>query len=133
MDTATHPRLDEFLAAYIDCALWSSMDNADDSGGNPLDDNYSRNDIAPETIEAMKADCLSFLESLSEHFPGYSFDDIGRAGHDFWLNRNGHGSGFWDGDYEFNGEDISDRLSDLAKTYGEFDLYIGDDGKVYGA
>lgn len=53
--------------------------------------------------------------------------DIEHAGHDFWLNRCGHGAGFWDRGL---GE-LGDRLSDAAKVYGNVDLYIGDDGLVY--
>ena len=40
--------LDEFLDAYVTAALWSTNDNADDSGGEPLDLNYDASDIAPE-------------------------------------------------------------------------------------
>jgi hypothetical protein len=46
-----------------------------------------------------------------------------RAGHYFWLSRNGHGSGFFD-------ENL-DALQDAAKAYSEFDLYVGDDGVIY--
>ena len=34
---------------------------------------------------------------------------------------------FWDGDWPANG----DRLTEISKVYGECNLYIGDDGKVY--
>jgi hypothetical protein len=34
--------------------------------------------------------------------------------HDFFLTRNGHGAGFWDGDYK-NGE----KLTEIAKSFGE--------------
>jgi hypothetical protein len=50
-----------------------------------------------------------------------------RAGHDFWLTRNGHGAGFWDRGLG----DLGERLSKAAKVYGEVYLYPGDDGKVY--
>ena len=55
--------------------------------------------------------------------------DVGFAGHDFWLTRNGHGAGFWDRGL---GE-VGDRLSNACKAFGSYDLYIGDDGKIYGA
>ncbi|MFX7784369.1 hypothetical protein ABTJ92_19280, partial [Acinetobacter baumannii] len=50
------------------------------------------------------------------------------AGHDFWLNRNGHGSGFWDGDWP--GE-MGDRLDEASKKYGTVDLIVGEDGLIY--
>lgn len=61
-------------------------------------------------------------------------DDIGsnseQAGHDFWLTRNGHGSGFWDGGWP---EPAATRLTDAAHAYGEFNLYVGDDGMISGS
>lgn len=39
-----------------------------------------------------------------------------RAGHDFYLTRNGHGAGFWDGDYE---KAKGQRLTDACRPYGE--------------
>jgi hypothetical protein len=114
----------DFLNAYIECALWSSTDNSDDQGGEPLDANYSPDDIAPETLERMRADCAKFYAA--------NRDDIGgedaRAGHDFWLTRNGHGAGFWDGDWP---EEIGERLTAASKAFPEVDLYVGDDGLIY--
>ena len=46
--------------------------------------------------------------------------------HDFWLTRNGHGTGFWDGDYPETG----DRLTELAKKFGECNLYVTDDNEI---
>ncbi len=51
-----------------------------------------------------------------------------QAGHDFWLTRNGHGAGFWDRGLGALGE----RLSKESKPYGSCDLYVGDDGQIYG-
>ena len=50
------------------------------------------------------------------------------AGHDFWLTRNGHGCGFWDGDWT---EPAATKLTESAENFGDYDLYIGDDGKIY--
>jgi hypothetical protein len=112
---------EKFKTAYILAMLWSSTDESTEAGGNPLDDNYSREDIDPETMEAIDADCVAFLSKadISEHGPEL-------AGHDFWLTRNGHGAGFWDGDWT-NG----DALTELSKEFGNLDPYVGDDGKIY--
>ncbi len=79
--------MDAFTLAYIETALWSTMDNPDDQGGEPLDANYFRSDIAPDTMVKIAADCRAFQR--------HNADDIGtefeRAGHDFWLARNHHG------------------------------------------
>ncbi len=116
--------LDTFTKAYIECALWSSNDNLSDNGGEPLDKNYNVSDFAPETLEKIIADCKKFQE---ENWDDIS-DDPSQAGHDFWLTRNGHGAGFWDGDWE---ETTGERLTTASKEYGLCDLYIGDDGKIY--
>jgi hypothetical protein len=127
--------LNEFLDGYVTAALWSTNDNSDESGGEPLDANYSDDDIAPETTEKMRADCLKFMEKAGtlieeENYIGATYQDFeifSRAGHDFWLTRSGSGCGFWDGDWD-NGEE----LTEIANSFGECDLYVGDDGKIYG-
>ena len=114
------PQSDMFTWAYIDCALWSSMDD----NGTPLDDNHDATDLAPETLERMKADCALFKVQYWESICG----DLSSAGHDFWLTRNGHGAGFWDGDWP---EDVGENLTEACRLWGEVDLYLGDDGKIY--
>ena len=116
--------LDTFTEAYFTCALWSTNDESTPQGGNPLDDNYGVEDIAPDTLAAMAEDCRAFQEGHGEDIAA----DLGRAGHDFWLTRNGHGAGFWDGDWP---EEVGERLTEASKAYGEFDLYVGDDGLIY--
>lgn len=128
-ETAT-AKLDSFARAYVECALWSSSDGI----GEPLDRNYGPNDIAPETLASMIADCTAFQDSNELTLRASGIDEK-RAGHDFWLTRNGHGSGFWD---EYCGIDAALReafqaLTNAAHTYGSFDLYVGDDGRIYGS
>src|SRR4051812_3588308 len=86
--------LDAFSLAYVEAALWSSTDNATEQGGEPLDANYTIDDIHPDTLNQMVADCESF-QAFGPMFP-----DHVRAGYDFWLTRNRHGAGYWDGGYE---------------------------------
>lgn len=112
--------LDTFTRAYIECALWSSTDD----DGNPLDDGRDISDMHPSAIERMRTDCEAFQASHYEMIES----DLSRAGHDFWLTRNGHGAGFWDGDWPKETEDI---LTDAAHAFGEADLYIGDDDLIY--
>ena len=119
--------LNSFARAYVECALWSTNDNSTESGGHPLDKNYGPKDIAPETLARMAEDCRQFQEDNAADLTESGLSDE-RAGHDFWLNRNGHGSGFWD---EGN-DDSFRRLSDASHVWGTFDLYLGDDGQIYG-
>jgi hypothetical protein len=112
-----------FFHAYVDCALWSSTDW---DSGEPLDDTYGADDIAPETLASMRADCADFYASNSETWQAAGMEDD-YAGHDFWLTRNRHGAGFWDRGLGAAGR----ALTDAAHAYGECDLYVGDDGQVY--
>ena len=121
--------LDAFTRAYIEAMLWSTNDESDEGGGEPLDKNYSASDIDDETMKLIEEDCADFVKRfgpLIESEPEVRGEDRwGRwelAGHDFWLNREGHGAGFWDGDWPVNG----DKLSDACKQYGSFDLYVED-------
>jgi hypothetical protein len=125
--------LDRFTRAYITAALWSSNDESTPQGGEPMDSNYSIEDIAQPTLDAMIADCEAFQSSFFELFTDenckyHGCSPVEYAGHDFWLTRNGHGCGFWDGDWV---EPIATQLTAACKQYSEINLYIGDDGKVW--
>ena len=113
----------KFLAAYIVAALWSSTDESEPGGGDFLDENYRTQDLAPMTLERMKADCERFQAENAQDIGS----DLEQAGHDFWLTRNHHGCGFWDGDWPRAG----DRLTQACERYPEVTLYVGDDGLIY--
>lgn len=112
--------LDQFVAHYWECALWSSMDE----DGRPLEESFGIEDVHEETMRESIEDCKAFLESNAQDIG----DRIERAAHDFWLTRNRHGAGFWDGDWP---DDVGDRLTKDSHAYGEVNLYVGDDGKVH--
>ena len=46
------------------------------------------------------------------------------AAHDFIITRNGHGAGFWDGDWS---EPIATKLTELCKKFGEIQIYLSDE------
>lgn len=119
--------LSKFVTAYLECALWSSHDNATPDGGEPMDANYSLDDIAPESLAAAIKDCENFQEANAADLALAGSDE--QNGHDFWLTRNGHGAGFWDRGYP---DGLGERLSKECKPYGSVDLYVGDDGKIHG-
>lgn len=126
--------MDKFTWEYLYAALWSTNDESDESGGDPLNENYDANDIDPETLAEMVADCRKFQEENEDALDSaevsslYSVEEM--AGYDFWMTRNGHGVGFWDGDWS---EPEGEQLDEAAKAFGEYDLYVGDDGKIYGS
>jgi hypothetical protein len=128
---------DAFTQSYIETALWSSNDESDASGGEFLDRNYSASDLTVETLRAMVEDCKKFqAENAPMLARAYAQGkgargryDEGSAGHDFWLTRNGHGAGFWDGDLP---KDVGEALTRASKKFGTFDLSVSR-GKIYGS
>lgn len=134
--------IDEFTRAYIHAALWSTNDESTPQGGEPLEDNYSENDLSPEALAKVIGDCKRFqeenAEALSEAYALYAprdgFDGPALAGHDFWLTRNGHGVGFWDrSELGRNGDGgVGDKLSAAARAFGECWITVGDDEQLHG-
>lgn len=134
-DLVVNGRMDEFTRGFLETALWSSTDESREDGGDPLDENYSISDFDPESLERLAADCQRFQEENADDLAavyeaGVKADGSmeARAGHDFWLTRCGHGTGFWDGDYP---EPQATRLTEASEKFGTVDLYIGADGQIY--
>lgn len=123
-----------FLDAYIECALWSTNDESRPDGGDPLDRHYTPASLSPDTLARMTADCQQFwADNINDLATVARLCDDAKAGHNFWLNRNGHGTGFWD---EYFGPNRAlrnafNRLSSASKAWGTFDLYVGDDGQIH--
>lgn len=115
-----------FTRGFLECALWSSNDETRDDGGDPLDSNYTILDIADPCLDLFEAECKRFQSDNAIDLE--SAETAGHAGHDFWLTRNRHGAGFWDGDYP---DAVGERLTADSHCYGEVDLYVGDDGKIW--
>jgi hypothetical protein len=120
-------KLDSFTQQYLETALWSSTDD----NGEPLDENYTLQDFAPETIKQAVEDCEAFQRDQAELLEqAYERDgyDASNAGHDFWLSRNGHGAGFFDRGREDHWTDLQAE----ARTWGTVDLFVADTGEIYG-
>ena len=116
--------------AYLECALWASLDNADESGGEPLDANYGLEDFAPETLKEAAEECAQFAADAAEDLER-SDASLEQVGHDFFLTRNRHGTGFWDRGDEHYPADVRRRLTEAAHAWGTWEPYVGDDGRLY--
>jgi hypothetical protein len=122
---------DDFVQGYETAALWSSTDVVvDDDGETTVSlDEY---EPADETRTTFREECKDFCDFAEPQLlaalqvNGYTAE---RAGHDFWLTRAGHGTGFWDRN-ELP-QDVRDALTAAAKSAGNVDLYLGDDNLVY--
>lgn len=113
--------LDSFTVAYLTAAFWTEEEEVKDK---------TISDISQEELLKIKNECLLFQnenqKELVETYKKLNYSESS-AGHDFWLTRNGHGVGFWDRGLG----DVGDKLSDASKLYGQSDIYVGDDEKVY--
>jgi hypothetical protein len=57
--------------------------------------------------QALK-DCEKLLQLMT--IADIPLSNLERFGHDFWLTRQGHGAGFWDGDWPEYGDWITDII-----------------------
>ncbi len=111
----------DFIDGYVECALWADARGEDGESVEGL----TADDV--DHLAVWQSDCDAFL---LDNWDDLRSADAGRAGHDFWLTRNRHGAGYWDGDYP---EPAASRLTSAAHVYGSVDLYVSEVGKVYGS
>lgn len=119
--------LASFTKGYIEALFFSTSDESDESGGRPLDDNYSASDLAPAARASLEKDAQRFYARYEEMWTTHISDED--AGHEFALSRNGHGTGFFDNDDLPAG--LRKTLQAAAKSFGETYLYVGDDGQIH--
>ena len=136
MQTRNTRFLDGFVDGYMEALAWSGTVSVPES--HPLFDESCEptadrldEDFSSDLITASRADCIDFLsdEVIALLEANDDVWDPGRAGHDFWLTRNGHGCGYWDR----GAGDAGDALSAAASAYGSVELYLGDDNLIHGS
>jgi len=118
--------LDAFIKGYIEAMFFTS------TGTDDVPHGASLADMADDAMSQMFEDCERFkvanLDVILAAISKAEDLDLEHAGRDFWYTRNGHGCGFWDGDWP---EPYATRLTDAAKMFGDTSLYRGDDGRLY--
>jgi len=119
--------LSESTYAYIECALWCETDNSTDSGGEPLENNYDISDIDNDSLVRIDQDCRLFQRINRALLDSQDILDDAHQGHNFWITRNGHGTGFWDRGLG----KVGDKLTDASRLFGQCYLTVGDDNKLY--
>lgn len=126
-----------FTRGYVEAAFFSTTDQSREGGADALDAHHSVADLAAQTWDAVVRDCGAFLVANRElveacaghHRAGATVDDaMSHAGRDFWYTREGHGAGFWDGDWP---EAAGEHLDRSAEAFGAADWYLGDEGGIY--
>lgn len=81
--------------------------------------------MSAESHSRIVRDCHHFILVTSTNDIDLSGLEA-QAGHDFWLTRNGHGTGFWDRP-EIYGEENARILSIMSHCFGNCDPIITDD------
>lgn len=138
-------QLNHAVTACLSTALWSSVDDND----VPLNQNYEIKDIASDSYHEVLRECNVMLtvamlvwrltdldgvdktegsdvaEALRDYFTHEYV--AGQIGHDFWLTRNGHGTGFWDRGLG----NVGDALTEVAESFCEVSLIVGDDSLLH--
>lgn len=122
--TRVYHNLDSFTQGYIQAMFFTDTGTGDDE--DLEDANFT--ELAPDTLAKVIADCERFQRVTVGLFLHMNPEMEMEAGRDFWFTRNGHGVGFWDGDWS---EDVAETLTATSKTFRSLDLYRGDDGQLY--
>lgn len=115
--------IDSILQDYLTCALWSSGDI--DNENEPLDSRYSISDFTETFKIKSKNEIIEFVKIAGSMLDDWNDEQIG---HDLWLTRNGHGTGFWDRKKPYKNE-----LSNLVGYNTQFkpiDLYVNDNNEI---
>ena len=128
----------EFIQGYLTAALWSSTDTLIDENGDEEYVQLDQYEWADGEAETLHQGCYDFMEEFGKLLERYArrvsvggeYTAWELAGHDFWLNRNGHGVGFWDRGLGSLGDLLSKRVGH-STGYPPIDLYLGDDETIY--
>ncbi len=114
---------DEFTQGYVTAMFFTEA--------NPDNEEMAEATVADLSAEARTRICAdSMAFQATKAFKAAWNDGVDREdmGRDFWYTRNGHGCGFWDGDYE---EPHATALDEESERFGNVDVYRGDDGEVH--
>jgi|TARA_R110000744_G_scaffold366338_1_gene475354 hypothetical protein len=79
-------------------------------------------EFGTDLMTAINSDVEKFIAAVPVF--DFSFIECERIGHDFWLTRNGHGAGFWDGDW--NDADFVKRALTFVAYQGPFEISFDD-------
>lgn len=159
MDRNDRVEINDFVRHYLCTALWSStvslpcaeemlidgcMDVDDDhvlhgtNENDSLDEYFDTDDFDDDSLRKAQKDCDKFrqlMENAGLWDKALEYEDEDHIAHDFWLTRNGHGAGFWDGDYQDHPgqkDSVGNKVSTLIDdNFNELNIWIDDDGSLY--
>ena len=90
----------EFITAYFEAVAFA--------------EEIELEELAEDFVRESLIDCLAFYARI---WCFLNEANVEQAGHDFWLTRNGHGTGFWDRP-ETYGEHCADMFTKASEGFG---------------
>lgn len=78
---------EQMTRAYIEAIYFTETGDLDQPDSNA--------ELTPLCKCQALIDCRNFLQAIKD-LPGLAELDTTQLGHDLWLTRNGHGTGYWD-------------------------------------
>jgi hypothetical protein len=109
-----------FTKDYLETAAWVTVEVGENE------------EFTEEAKGQAEDDCLKFIQAVRKEFGAEkgmellntSANDLTYlAPHDFFLTRNGHGTGFWDKPEFYGGQENADRLTKICDEIGSVDCY----------
>lgn len=106
-------KIDVILHHYLIAALWTAE----------LDGKFDVEQIKTISLNQAKKEVEVFVAVVEELLLKEESINNEQIGHDLWLSRNGHGTGFFDRDYK-----SGDIFQAIARKMGERNVFVEDDG-----
>lgn len=120
--------LHPFVVGYVTSMFWTEQPEEDCKPGeftNNYDVSEGWDTFSEEEQKRIVETCSSFAHKMAPFLVAYPDE---RAGHDFWLTRNGHGCGFLDED--FGSREDCEALHEESRKWGEAFVAF-EDGRWY--
>jgi len=106
---------------YLSCCSWSSLQDESE-------DNFEEYTFSDRAKHTAYLDLCTFI-SISQHYLyGHTTDiklSAADIGHNLWLDRAGHGAGFWDRGFVYG-----NTLTKLAQEMGQIEVYLSDKQEI---
>ncbi len=118
------PVLDGFTQGYLRCALWAT----NNVHGEPLDEQFTIEDFEAASLDVAIKDCDSFRKAAGVRLTTgpFMYAHAATVGHNFWLSRNGHGTGLW----AMFDHPSCEEVHKIALAYGEKHVFTSYDHGV---
>ena len=115
----------------LETLLWSSIVYTSENCEGETADQF---EPSQDLIDRVDSEFTKFEEMFEDKMPNFDpvddckreCDEFEQLEHDFILTVNGHGAGFWDGDWK-----SGDKLTELCEGFREIEVYLGDDNLLY--